>query len=142
MTLGRRLLLELHRLLRFALVGIFVVLVYVGTTITAIELFQFAPIVGSIIGQAVSIAASYFGHMMYSFQLPANHRMYLWRFLVGTLAMFLLNGAVIWFVAQFLGLSHRIAIAIVTVLIPLTSYLLNRFLIFVPEPTPGILDHR
>jgi len=39
---------------------------------------------------------------------------------------------VTWLIADVLGLSPRIAIAVVTVLIPITNYLANRFWVFLP----------
>lgn len=125
-------LVELGRIIRFGVVGIGATLVYAVVTAAGNEALGIKPVLASIIGQAASTAVSYFGHALFSFRVKTNHQTYLWRFLVIAAFTFALNGAVTWLIADVLKLSPRIAIATVTVLIPIVNYVCNRFWVFMP----------
>jgi putative flippase GtrA len=61
---------------------------------------------------------------------------FVWRFLLIAIATFSINIGVTWLLTSVLGSSHRISIAVVTVLIPITNYLCNRFWVFHPRLKP------
>jgi putative flippase GtrA len=123
---------ELGRIIRFGFVGIAATVVYTGTSLAGIEVFGLPPVAASVLGQVVSTFVSYFGHAIFSFRVEPSHRLYLIRFLLICVLTFALNVIVTWLIADVLGLSPRIAIAVVTVLIPITNYLANRFWVFLP----------
>jgi putative flippase GtrA len=126
----RGLLTESGRMFRFGLVGLLATLVYVVVTAAANEAFGVAPVLASIVGQSTSTAVSYFGHSSFSFRVEPNHRDFLWRFLAIAALAFALAAGVTWLIADVAWLSPRIAIAAVTVLIPIVNYLCNRFWVF------------
>ena len=121
---------ELGRLVRFGLVGIFNFFLYIGVTLTAIEGLHLSPIVGSVIGQCVSVFVLYIGHLRYSFRVEPDHWTFLWRFIVIQIVLSLSNVGMTWLLTSPLALSHRLSIAILAVLIPAMSFLLNRFWVF------------
>jgi putative flippase GtrA len=123
---------ELGRIIRFGFVGIAATVVYTGTSFAGIEVFGIPPVAASVLGQVVSTFVSYFGHALFSFRVEPSHRLYLLRFLLISVLTFAPNVIVTWLIADALGLSPRIAIAVVTVLIPITNYLANRFWVFLP----------
>lgn len=125
-------LVEIGRIVRFGLVGVTATLVYAAASLFAVEILNLDPVSGSILGQLVAAGVSYFGHSMFSFGVKTDHRTYLWQFLVVALLTFAMNAVVTWLLTDLLMISHRISIAIVTVLIPLTNYLCNRFWVFTP----------
>jgi putative flippase GtrA len=67
-------LLEIGRVARFGIVGVFATIVYVCASFLAIDVLALSPVVGSIVGQAASAAVSYFGHAMYSFRVEIDHK--------------------------------------------------------------------
>lgn len=130
---------ELGRIIRFGVVGVAATLVYAVVSALANEVFVITPVLASIIGQTASMGVSYFGHSLFSFRVKTNHHSYLWRFLIIAAVTFALNGAVTWLIANVLKLSPRVAIATVTVLIPIVNYICNRFWVFIPGLVPASL---
>jgi putative flippase GtrA len=127
---------ETLRLVRFGLVGIIATAVYSLATLLAIEALGFSPIAGSLIGVMASSWVSYFGHALYSFKVTIDHATFLWRFLAISGASLAMSTGVMWLFTDFLNVSHRLAIAILVVLIPATNYICNRFWVF----RPGLSD--
>lgn len=125
-------LVELGRLFRFGIVGIAATLVYAGATLFAIEIFHLAPVLSSLFGQLIATSVSYFGHSIFSFAVQADHKTYLTRFLVILLLTFALNAIVIWLLSDVMHVSHRVSVAVVTVLIPLVNFVCNRYWVFSP----------
>jgi putative flippase GtrA len=133
-------LLEFGRLMRFGVVGVAATLVYAGATLLAVEVFGFSPVPASIFGQLVAMGVSYAGHSRFSFGVRTDHRAFGWRFLLIAVLTFTLNAVVTWLLTDVLRMSHRISVAIVTVLIPLVNYFCNRFWVFNAglAPSPGV----
>ena len=128
---------ETGRMFRFGLVGLGATLVYAVVTAAANEAFAVAPVVASIIGQAASTGVSYLGHSAFSFRVRPNHRDFLWRFLAIAALAFALAAGITWLIADVGRLSPRIAIAAVTVVIPIVNYLCNRLWVFRPGLVPA-----
>jgi len=121
---------EIGRIFRFGLIGLAATAVYAVVAAAGNEIFLVPAIAASIIGQAAATSVSYFGHSSFSFQVKTSHRDFLWRFLVISALTFGLNIIVTWLIVDVAKLSPRIAIAVVTVLVPLVNYLCNRFWVF------------
>lgn len=121
---------EFSRIARFGVVGVLATLVYMTVTFIAVELFGLAAVAASIIGQCTSTLVSYLGHAFYSFGVETDHRTYLWRFLAVAAITFALNGLVTYLLTDVVGVSYRVSIICVSVLIPLTNYICNRFWVF------------
>lgn len=126
---------ELGRAVRFGFVGLLATLVYACATVLAVEALRLSPIPASIVGVATAAAVSYFGHALYSFSVKPS-RFYLWRFLLIAALTLGLNIGVTWLLTAVLGLSYRISVGVVMVLIPVTNYLCNRFWVFLPGIEP------
>lgn len=124
------LLIELGRIARFGIVGVVVTLVYVATTFIAVEFMGLAAVSASMVGQVASTSVSYFGHASFSFGVEADHRMYLWRFLIVAAVTFGLNVLVTYLFTDVMDLNYQISIAFIAILIPLTNYFCNRFWVF------------
>jgi putative flippase GtrA len=131
-------LIEIGRLIRFSIVGITAASVYTVVSLIAVEILHLDPLLSSIIGQIASTGISYFGHSMFSFAVKTDHRTYLKRFLTIMAAAFALNIGISWLLTELLRVLPRFSIAVVTVLIPLMNYVLNRFWVF----KPGLEDNQ
>jgi putative flippase GtrA len=114
---------------------------YAAATFIAIDRLRIDPVPASILGQGISAAVSYFGHLWFSFQVKTNHRTFLWRFLVIAAVTFGLNAAVTYLFTHVFGISNRVTIMVVTILIPLVNYLCNRLWVFRPGLRTS-LNHR
>src|SRR4051812_21503015 len=118
----KELVVEGGRLVRFGIVGLCATFVYAATTLLAIEAFQLPAVSASIIGQVTAMGISYFGHLIFSFRVTANHRHFAWKFLTVAAFTFALNGVVTWGLTDVFGAGHRISVATVAVLIPVVNY--------------------
>jgi putative flippase GtrA len=123
---------ETGRIVRFGIVGVCATMVYLGFSIAAVDILGLSVLLASIFGQCMSTAVSYLGHLKYSFQVEPDHRTFLWRFLIISAITFLMNAAATWVFAVIAGLSSSMSFLIVTILIPLTNYICNRFWVFLP----------
>jgi putative flippase GtrA len=123
---------EAGRILRFGLIGICATLVYALTAAMAIEILSISPIPSSILGQAVSAVVSYLGHSIFTFRVKTDHRAFLWRFMIIAGLTLATNVTVTWLLTDILRLSHRVMIAVVSILIPTINYVCNRFWVFKP----------
>jgi putative flippase GtrA len=126
-----KLFIEFSRIVRFGIVGIVATLVYAAATLLAIEILHMTAVPASIIGQLTATGVSYFGHSMFSFAVKTDHKTYFVRFLLILLLTLALNSFVTWLLTDFWRISHRISVAIVTILIPLVNYICSRYWIFV-----------
>jgi putative flippase GtrA len=124
------LLVEAGRIFRFGLVGICATLVYALMTTAAVEIFWISAVPASILGQGLSAGVSYLGHSIYTFRVKSDYHIFLWRFMVIAGLTLATTVAVTWIFTDIVGLPHRMTIAIVSILIPTTNYLCNRFWVF------------
>jgi putative flippase GtrA len=122
---------ELGRLIRYGITGGLTACLYFGTVVAAVEIFNMGPLPASILGQIVTIVAAYYGHALFSFQVKPD-RFYFARFVFITLTAILLNIAVVWGMSVLLAVPYGFAILLVAILVPLYSYLCNRFWVFFP----------
>jgi putative flippase GtrA len=123
---------ELGRIVRFVCIGLLTFFVYTAVTLSAIEYYGLSPVLGSLIGQLASVAVSYFGHFAYSFKAEPYHDIFIWRFGLTMIVLFGVNIGATWIFTEMMHLRPRISIGILTILIPLISYFLNRFWVFAP----------
>jgi putative flippase GtrA len=128
----RRLAPELGRFVRFGITGVIATLVYAAVTIILVERCSLGAIAAAIVGYLAPSGVSYLGHLHFSFSVRPDHRIYLWRFLIISTLLFIMNIATTWIVTGVLGYSARISAIIVSILIPVTNYFCNRFWVFLP----------
>jgi len=128
---------EFGRLMRFGIVGVLAGLMYAGVTFLIVEFGVGKPIMATIVGQLCAALISYFGHQRYSFAVASTHQTFAWRFILIFGLTFTMNVGVTWLLTEHFGISHRITIAVVTVLIPITNYVCNRFWVFRPGLVPS-----
>jgi putative flippase GtrA len=121
---------EMLRLFRFGLTGVVATTVYATVSLLAIEAFGAAPVAGSILGYAAATGVSFYGHSLFSFQVRLDHGTALRRFLLLAVASFVLSTGLMWLIADNMGLSHRIAVAVIVIVIPINNYISSRFWVF------------
>ena len=123
---------ELGRVLRFGVTGIVSALAYVVGTFCLIATGTAGPLTAAVIGYTGAAAISYFGHLYFSFRVDPDHRTFLWRFAAIVAVNFSMTMMITYIVTNVLAAPYHFSIAVVAVLIPATSYLCNRFWVFLP----------
>ena len=128
---------EFGRLVRFGVTGTVAALAYAELTFVLVETGLARPVAATIFGYFVAATISYLGHMYFSFRVEPDHRTFFWRFVAMAAIIFAMTILVTYLVTDILGGSYRISIAAVTVLIPTTNYICNRFWVFQPGVKVG-----
>jgi putative flippase GtrA len=123
---------ELFRMVRFGIVGILAAALYAAVTSAIIETGIANPIAATIIGHLAAGVVSYVGHLHFSFAVNPDHQIFLWRFLVVAAVAFAVNIGLTWLFTIALGLPYVVAVATVTVLVPIINYVCNRYWVFLP----------
>jgi putative flippase GtrA len=128
--MGKRVANEFWRLTRFSIVGVLATGVYIIATIIAVEAGGVAPIVGATIGYCASFLVSYIGHLRFTFAVPGRYRDYFLKAVVGSAAAFFVGTTVMWMATKIIRIDYRVALVAVAIIVPICSYLVNRFWIF------------
>jgi putative flippase GtrA len=128
---------EFWRLARFSLVGGVATAVYILAAMAAVELAGTGPIAGATIGFCASFAVSYVGHFHFTFAMPGRYRDYVLKFAVSSVAAFLFSTLAMWIASRLLKIDYRIALVAIAIIIPVCSYLVNRFWVFLHPGDPA-----
>jgi putative flippase GtrA len=128
---------EFWRLARFSLVGAIATAVYLLAALVAVELLGAGPIAGATAGFCASFAVSYVGHFHFTFAVPGRYRDYVLRFAISSVASFLVSTLVMWLATKLLQMDYRIALIAIAIIIPVCSYLVNRFWVFLHPADPA-----
>jgi len=135
------LMVEFGRLFRFGIVGVLATLTYASMAVISVEWLKIPPVPASVLSQIVAGVVSFVGHALFSFRVSGDYRVFAGRFVAIALLTVAMNACVTWLLTDVMNISHRITIAIVTVLIPVTNYICNRFWVFHPGlPQQGRTD--
>jgi putative flippase GtrA len=128
---------ELFRLARFGIVGTAAALCYASTSFLIVWAGLSGSISATMVGQLAAALISYYGHLHFSFRVEPNHRKFVWRFLIVALTTFALNLLLTWSLTSILHAPYQVPIAVVTVVLPAASYLVNRLWVFHPGLDTG-----
>jgi putative flippase GtrA len=121
---------ELLRIGRFGLVGITATLVYAASSLLSVRELGVTTVVGTTIGYLLSTIISYFGHMGFSFSVESDHGDYLPKFALLSVISYGINVGMVILIVDYLQFPYSVAVAVLTVMIPIINYLLSRFWVF------------
>jgi putative flippase GtrA len=127
---------ELFRIARFGLVGVSSTLCYAAVAFLVVWSSIGSSIPATIVGHFAAALVSYYGHLYFSFQVEPNHRRFAWRFLLVATATFGINLLLTWSLVSVFYAPYQVPIAVVTIVLPAASYLVNRLWVFHDGP-PG-----
>jgi putative flippase GtrA len=133
-----RRLLDVGRLVRYAVAGGASAATHLGTLTLLVELARVRAVVASSIGFVLSIIVSYTLQRRWVFASTIANRVAVPRFLVVTAVGLVLNATVVAVGTELLGRHYAPVQAVALVLIPLSNYLLNSLWTFrdrQPPPT-------
>lgn len=125
----------LHRLpsgeiLRFGITGIIATLTHFGVLTLGVELFGYAPTPSNGVAFVCAVCVTYLGQSFWVFRVPAHSLRQVLNFMISAGAGFAANIAIMALVTGVLDLHYHIGFAIVTVLIPLCTFVANKFWVF------------
>jgi len=121
---------ELARLLRFAAVGGLATLVHVTVAMAARAGLALPELGANLAGFGAAVLVSYTGHARCTFAIDARHREHLPRFLLTALAGLASSSLTVWIVTERAGGSFVLAMALVAVIVPSSTFLAMRHWVF------------
>lgn len=123
------------QLSRFAGVGAIATAVHVLVAMLAAEGFGWAPQIANFAGFAAAVTVSYLGHGRFTFGTRLEHRTHAPRFLISAGLGLGLSGLITQVIAVWFAAPFALAMAVVAVAVPMSSFLLFKFWVFT-EPQP------
>ena len=120
------------RLLRFAAVGGLATLVHVTVAMATRAGLALPDLVANFAGFAVAVLVSYTGHGRWTFAVPARHGAHLPRFVLTALLGLATSSLTVWAVTHRAGGSFALAMALVVVIVPASTFLAMRYWVFTP----------
>jgi putative flippase GtrA len=121
---------EFWRLTRFSMVGAVATIIHVVVAMLVISSTGISPTLGSIVGFFTAFMFSYLGHFRFTFAVVGRHRHFFLKFAVGSAVSFCLSTTVVWVCTAILKIDYRPTLLGIGLIIPLCSYLINRFWVF------------
>jgi putative flippase GtrA len=119
----------LRQLVIFGLVGVTATITHYTTALTCHEMIGFNLHVANFIGYACAVGVSYFGHGLLTFRVKLN-RSVLRRFVLVSVTTYLASAAILAGLEEGLNVPHRLSLAVVVMIIPLISFLLNKLWVY------------
>jgi putative flippase GtrA len=127
---------ELSRIARFSAVGVIATVVHIGVAMIAVASAGVNPTVGAMFGFLSAFIVSYVGHFRFTFVASGRYGDYLVKFVVTSLASFMLSTSAVWLATIVLGVDYKLALIALAIIVPVCNYLVNRFWVFL-EPGGG-----
>ncbi|NOC47421.1 GtrA family protein [Ruegeria sp. HKCCD7559] len=117
---------DLKSILSFGVVGILATVTHALLAVTLIEISDLHPFSANAFGFGTGFIVSYFGHHRFSFQSEAGHRRAMPRFLAVAGFGLLLNQVIVYLIVNLWGLNYFIALNVIILTVPATTYLASR----------------
>lgn len=126
---------RIFEIIRFGVVGVAATVVHFGMLSLGVELLGIIPAVANGLAFLCAVGVTYFGQSLWVFRDHGGRSStQLLRFAASLALGFLANMAVMAVATQGLGLSYRIGFLIGCFLVPMLSYVVNRFWVFRSHP--------
>ena len=129
------------QVVRFGIVGVAATLTHAGVALLAHAALGLPPLRANVMGFLVAFAVSYGGHYHWTFRSGLPHRTSLPRFLLVSACVFLASQFIVWGATGPLGLGMTAAMGIVTLVAPLTSFIVNRAWTFTRTSRNALDEH-
>lgn len=119
----------LRQLLVFGMVGVVATITHYLVALACHELLDVNLYGANLAGYGTAVAVSYVGHGRLTFQTELNQSV-LQRFLVVSLAAFFASEGLLAALEAGLQLPHRVSLAVVVMIIPAISFVLNKLWVY------------
>jgi putative flippase GtrA len=130
-----------RQILRFGLIGGLATLAHLSVAVALVEGAAFPVLRANALAFLAALLLSYLGNRIWTFDGGGTHRRDFSRFALVALTCLAVNQAIVYGAVEALGWDYRLALAIVVLVIPAASFLLNRQWVFTPalvRPTSGL----
>lgn len=119
--------------LRFGAIGILATVIHMAGAWASYHGFGLMPYAANLVGFAAAFLASYVGHFFWTFRMSGGHQQALPRFLVVSVGCYLMSNVLVWLIVARLMLSFDVALVAILLMLPVTSFTLNRLWAFRAE---------
>ena len=126
----RRLPEAMRSLVRFGLTGALATVTHVTVFVLLVELMQLRPVIASVPAFGVAVGVSYFLNYRWTFTASGPHRVMLPRFVLVSVTGLVLNLLITYLFVDVWGLWYGLALMVIIMVIPLSTYLLSKFWVF------------
>ncbi len=116
--------------LRFGIVGITATLTHFVVLTLGVEAIGMDPVPANGLAFACAVCVTYLGQSFWVFQVKRHSLKQLQKFLVSAVGGFIANLLLMALITQALGLHYYVGFLAVTILVPLGTFLLNKFWVF------------
>ena len=127
---------ELRQAARFAVVGGAATATHLAVGLLLAEGLGMAPFWANFLAFSAAVFVSYFGNLIWTFDMAAAGFGRLPRFVVVSLCGLAANQAIVFATVTMAGWSYRVALAIVLLVVPVLTYLANRQWVFRAPTVP------
>lgn len=121
-----KLFLQRWQLARFVSVGGLATLLHIALFVAAVELIKLSPVSASVVAFSGAFILSYILNRRWTFSSRGRHQVELPRFFLVALSGLLLNVLIIYVVVEVYSSPYLFGLALVVMLVPLLSYVLNK----------------
>lgn len=119
---------------RFAVVGVMATMTHVTVAVVMVEAAAVRPIWANLIAFCAALFVSYGGNHRWTFGQVRGHGRSFPRFATVAVAGLVLNQTIMWALAERGGLDYRIALAVVVLVVPALTFMLNKLWVFGRPP--------
>lgn len=123
-----------HRLFgqgwRFVVVGLAATATHVACGLILAEAAGLAPIWANLLAFCIALFVSYLGNHSWTFAARGAHAFHFPRFTAIALAGLSLNQGIVYVMVGVMALDYRVALAVVVLVVPALSFMLNRGWVF------------
>ena len=121
---------ELRRVARFAVVGLAATAAHVSVGLLLAEHFGLTALWANFCAFATAVLVSYFGNLVWTFDMASAGLGRLPRFIVLALCGLGANQAIVFAAVDLAGWSYRMALVVVVLVIPALTYIANSRWVF------------
>jgi putative flippase GtrA len=123
----------MHQFLKFGLVGLFNTLLGYAVIFSCMYLLNLSPVLSNVLGYLVGLVVSYVLNRQYTFENRSKSKLQILRFLIVFAVSYAINLVLLVVSMQTFGLQAGISQVIGGVGYVLTSFLLNKYYVFVAK---------
>lgn len=119
------------QLFRFGVIGVLAALVHFSVVVVLVELKAFQPLIANIFAFMIAFQVSYLGHRYWTFRgTTTEHRVAFPKLLFVNSLGFLANESLFFLFMNYLHLPYQLALVIVLTIIPMITFVINKFWVF------------
>jgi putative flippase GtrA len=122
---------RLRQIGAFVAVGLTATATHATVAMVAHQVWHATPLIANLAGYVSAVMISYLGHSVFTFETDAFRGAQFLRFVAASLAVLILNQAVMFACANLLSIPFNYALAITIVSAPVISFVISKLWVFV-----------